>query len=229
VAADTTLDSPAVVVMAKPAAAGAVKTRLIGALTEAEAAAVHQAMLRCVLSRARHHLAGPHYLALAEPAGGWEPTALPAEASQWRHLGQGEGDLGERLKRVWRGAGAGPVVFLGVDSPDVPATALAEAGRLSADVDVAVGPAADGGYWTLAASGHHPAVLERIDWGSERVYRQTARAARAAGLRFKALPRWYDVDDAADFRALLERLQAAAEPSLRRLRDELEPICGPRL
>ena len=152
----------------------------------------------------------------------------------WRAIGQGSGDLGARMERIWRSIGGGPAVFLGVDSPDVPADALLDAVRIAFGrddgLDGAVGPAADGGYWTLASRALMPAVLREIDWGGPRVLAQTLAAAVEAGLCFKTLATWYDVDTPSDLAALRTRLagldQGPHDDALPRLRQQLDLIRG---
>ncbi|MEM0915422.1 MAG: DUF2064 domain-containing protein, partial [Planctomycetota bacterium] len=109
-------------------------------------------------------------------------------------------------------------------------------GGVEDGADAAVGPVADGGYWTLAArsADRGAALLRGIDWGSERVLDQTRAAAAAAGLRLSELDAWHDVDDADDLAALRRRLantaataDPAADPALSTLRSALDTALGP--
>ena len=221
--------APAVVVMAKPAVPGAVKSRLIGPLSAEQAAEVHAAMLSCVLERAGAHLPGEHYLALAQPAADASPltdAAAEARGLGWQVIDQGTGDLGQRLDHVWRRIGRGAVVFLGIDSPDVPAASLEQIAPALTAAEAAFGPVPDGGYWTLAARAYHPELLQGIDWGTERVQAQTRTAAAQSGLTLTPLPEWYDVDDARGLRALIDRLATTSEPALTRLSRRLETLRG---
>ncbi|MEM9253172.1 MAG: DUF2064 domain-containing protein [Planctomycetota bacterium] len=225
------------VVMAKAGEPGRVKTRLIPAIGAEAAAAVHRAMLACVLRRLADGWAGPRVLAVAG-----DPARLGAEAAGWRVVDQGDGDLGDRLERVWRGpaVGGGAVAFFGVDSPDAPAAAWRAIDRVLAGAregvgdgaEAAVGPVADGGYWTLAArsADRGAALLRGIDWGSERVLGQTRAAAAGAGLRLAELDAWHDVDDADDLAALRRRLadaDATADPALAELAAALDTALRP--
>lgn len=216
--------------MAKAGVPGRAKTRLIPAIGPEAAAAVHHAMLMCVVRRLERWWAGPRVLAMTGE--GWERAAAGlAGGGGWAVVDQGDGDLGARLERVWRGeaVGGGAVAFFGVDSPDVPAEALEAMPGALDGADAAVGPVGDGGYWTLIAAGAErgAALLEGIDWGSERVHRQTHDRAAAAGLRCVDLPAWHDVDDIADLTAMRRRLIAATEPALVELRAGLDNRLGP--
>ena len=218
-----------VLVMAKAAVPGRVKTRLTrgrGALSPDVAAAVHAAMLDTVLARLRPLVrgGGAAVLALDDPA-----LAPDAAAEQgWTVVPQGAGDLGERIARAWRHV-TGPAAVFGVDSPDVPGETLNAIAPSLVRHDPLLGPVTDGGYWTLAARDLPLALLQNIDWGTPAVYDQTHAAARAAGLTLADLPPWHDVDDAADLAALRQRLTSidpAAEPDLAALADRLNRLLG---
>jgi hypothetical protein len=223
--------SIALVVMAKPAVVGQVKTRLIGALTAHQVAAVYSAMLDCVLERVKTHIRSDcikYVLAIDYSLDNFGCTARGFNRTMawgFHPVDQGRGDLGDRMGRVWRWLGAGTVLFLGVDSPDVPISVLMTIIPTLNRAEVAVGPVSDGGYWALAASRYQGCLLRDIDWGSPRVYDQTIAAARRAGLRIATLPAWEDTDRPADLVALRERLAWATEPALQRLRARLERIC----
>jgi hypothetical protein len=142
----------------------------------------------------------------------------------YHRLEQGTGTLGQRMDRLWEARGGGPIVFLGSDSPDAPAEALASVSTRLARHEVLLGPVDDGGYWTLAARRHAPTLLADIDWGTDRVYHQSLAAAEAAGLRAAPLAPWHDVDSPEDLERLRHRLARATEPSLIRLRHRLDRV-----
>ena len=207
---------PLPVLMAKLPRRGEVKTRLVeGGMCGPEAAAeLAWAFLECTARR----LAARGPIALAASPDGTGPEmlghlGLPA-TSEVRVVDQGPGDLGERLDRVWQTVAPDrPVAFFGVDSPDVPESVLDAIPAALAQADLAIGPAHDGGYWTLAAGRYLPQVLRRIDWGSASVYDQTCQRADEAGLVRAELPRWHDVDRPEDVRALRRRLMELAGPA----------------
>lgn len=239
---DNPLQAPTTVtciVMAKAPEPGKVKTRLTlpnpavsldkhtsdaRPLDQAAAAMVHDAMLACVLQRAASVLPGPYVLAVDTP-GDWTGAY---QAAGWRVLEQGAGDLGRRMDRVWHNVGNGPAIFLGVDSPDLPADCLASIPRLLSWADVAIGESYDGGYWTIAAKRLMPQLLIGIDWKGPKVYHQTLARARRSASRVAQLPKWHDVDTPDDLLALRLRLRHVHEPALvalaRRLDEILEPL-----
>ena len=222
-----------VIVMAKPAIPGHVKTRLIGVLTASQAAAVHAAMLQCVLDRVSHwirHRSWSGVMAIDDslPRDGSRPPDDQLDLSippGWEVRAQGQGDLGERLGRVWQALGGGAVVFLGVDSPDVPIENYDQAIDALKHGDAAIGPAVDGGYWTLTGRRFDQRLVSEIDWGTAAVYDQTLRAAREAGLCVVALPIWHDVDTPGDLDALRRRIERRDDPALQRLKARLDVVC----
>lgn len=119
-------------------------------------------------------------------------------------MAQPEGDLGERM-RATMGAlfarGARAVVLMGSDVPHISAATIADACALAVqDPDALVlGPAADGGYYLIAAR-RVPDVFSGIEWGSGRVLAQTERAAAAQRLCVHYLAAMADVDTVDDLR-----------------------------
>jgi rSAM/selenodomain-associated transferase 1 len=230
---------PTVVVMAKAPVPGRVKTRLaarwtaggaggaggaVGATGAGGAAAIHDAMLRCTLDRTRQWL-GPRCDGLVlciDRLGTTEPVEV---GPPWRVVPQGDGDLGRRMATVWAQIGGGAVIFLGGDSPDVPADVLRGAVDALGRAPVVIGPAADGGYWLLGARTYQPRLLHGIDWGGPAVYDETLARAAESGLPVNLLPPWTDVDEPADLDALRDRLRDQDEPALASLHERLSAIC----
>jgi uncharacterized protein len=184
----------------KPARAGRVKTRLIGDLTAAEAAALHAAFLEDLLARLR---GGDFELRLA-----WALDAdeeVPAETVPgFRQSGD---DLGERLYRALLAAAseAGAVAAVGSDHPTLPLESVQRAfERVEAGVDVVLGPAYDGGYYLIAlrSGAVFRRLFQEIDWSTERVLSATLARCRELGLRVELLPEAADVDTPEDLRRL---------------------------
>jgi glycosyltransferase A (GT-A) superfamily protein (DUF2064 family) len=86
---------------------------------------------------------------------------------------------------------------------------LVEAARaLAAPGDrLVLGPAADGGYYLIGLKHLHRRLFEDIAWSTERVFRQTIERARELGLDTVTLRRWYDIDDVASLRVLVDELR----------------------
>jgi rSAM/selenodomain-associated transferase 1 len=219
----------AFVVISKYPTPGRVKTRLTPELSPEQAAAVHRTFLLHLVRRLGD-LAPAELFVCYDP-----PDAQTAMADLLCDLGpptllpQVSGDLGHRL------AGAagevlrrhGRVVIVAVDSPDLPDGHLRRAADMTADADVSLGLASDGGYWCLGLRAEvNPEKLLHggIDWSTDRAAAQTLRNARALGYRTLTDCQWDDVDQPEDLRCLLKRLAASADAADARLLSELRRV-----
>jgi hypothetical protein len=198
----------AVAVMAKAPRVGAVKTRLVPPLSEAEAAELSGCFIRDIADNIvaagrstpiRGHIA-------YSPSGseavfrGLLPSAFRLLPPRHDGLGFGLADAAEDLLA----AGYGSVCLVNADSPTLPTSILVEAAQtLQRPGDrVVVGPAEDGGYYCIGLKDRHLRLFEDIDWSTERVFGQTLERAYEIGLEAVVLPTWYDVDDLASLRRL---------------------------
>lgn len=188
----------------KPARAGRVKTRLIGDLTPAQAAALHTAFLGDLLDRLR---GGDFELTLAWALDPEDPVPdgpLPGVRQE------GDG-LGERLYRAlsWAAREAGSVMALGSDHPTVSLSTIHRAFEAVEDrVPVAIGPAEDGGYYLIAlrSDSVHCRIFKDVDWSTERVLPQTLERCREVGVEVELMPLAMDVDTPDDLRRLASRM-----------------------
>ena len=198
--------SNALVLFMKAPRPGTVKTRLTPRFSNAEAAELYRAFIRDTLHLARQVSGASLYV-------GWTPddgraelqAALGDPKVNW--FGQRGADLGDRLSNAFAMLfenETAKTVVLGGDSPLLPPAYVEEAYHSLDSHDVVLGPAADGGYYLiglrrgLEAAGRYGSLFESIDWGTERVLRQTRTAIRRCGLACHELPPWYDVDHPAD-------------------------------
>ena len=180
------------------------KTRLIGPLTPAQAAEIHQAFLDDLLERLRE---GSFDLRLAWALDSEEPVPegpLPG-------VRQEGADLGERPYRALAGAAEEAlfVAALGSDHPTLPLEIVHEAFvRLEAGADVVLGPAEDGGYYLIAlrAAAVAPRLFEGIAWSTPQVFPETVERCRELALRLDLLPEASDVDTPEDLRRLTLRM-----------------------
>jgi hypothetical protein len=117
-------------------------------------------------------------------------------------IAQPEGTLGERMRSAFArlfDAGARAVAVIGSDLPEMrPAIVTSAFEMLERDpAALVIGPAADGGYYLMAAT-HVPNVFEGIEWGTADVLAQTRRAAAASGLACVCVDPLADVDTPGD-------------------------------
>lgn len=131
----------------------------------------------------------------------------PAECASADFVtGQGEGDLGQRMKRLSERLAAGPLVYIGSDAPEV-VTADIEAAFEALDTsDAVLGPALDGGYWLIgfnqAQRQHLP--FKGVRWSTPHTRADTL--SNLAGKRVMMLRELEDVDDGASYRRWRQRM-----------------------
>jgi uncharacterized protein len=107
------------------------------------------------------------------------PDRARRHARQWRRgievFGQGDGDLGQRMRNAITGAPRGPVVLVGSDIPAIGPYHIATAFRLLGTHDLVFGPAADGGFWLVGARRrpHLPFLFHRVRWSSPQALADT--------------------------------------------------------
>lgn len=205
------------VIFTKPALPGRVKTRLVGALSSHQAAALHNAFLADLCARFSS-CDYPVWLAWALEAGEEIPAASFPGFQQ-----EGE-DLGERqLRALLRAASCHALaVVVGSDHPTLSDDRVSQAfDLLQAGEDLVLGPARDGGYYLLGA---RPEALcaelfANVSWSTDQVLKEMLANAARLGLSPRLLPEERDVDIAADLEWLAERLsrETAACPETRSL------------
>ncbi len=207
-----------VIVMAKAPRAGEAKTRLAPPLTLAESAHLAGCFAQDTVALARG-LAPQVMVAYAPDDARALLTPLLPDGLLW--TAQRGPDLGARITGAIADAaaqGCAPFLVLGTDSPTLPREYARAALRALTvgEADIALGPTEDGGYYLLGLS-HPPAaeLFQEIVWSSAQVYQQTAANAACLGLRLAELPRWYDVDTAADLMRLREELASNKEARAR--------------
>lgn len=188
-------EGPRIIVFAKRPRAGEVKTRLAVDLGPEAALDVYVELLADVLTRLCADARWRVELAVS-------PDAAVDDASAWPvptpRFAQGPGDLGERMARVLAQARPdAPVLIVGSDVPGLGAPEAAAAFTAMRSADLVLGPAPDGGYWSIGARRPPPAGLfADVRWSTEHARADTLR--NAAGLDVAVLDLWLeDVDDLA--------------------------------
>lgn len=189
---------PLVAVFARAPVAGRVKTRLIPAIGATRAAKLHARLVRAAVRTARAAHCGPVELHASEPHSFFAFAGAPVRL-------QRGADLGDRMHhavacglRRHRG-----VILIGSDAPALRPHDLRQAARLlHAGYDAVLSPAEDGGYALIALSRVSPSLFREIAWGTSLVWAQTVARLEAAGYRWRAVRKVWDVDRPEDLRRL---------------------------
>ena len=190
-------------IFAKEPVPGKVKTRLAATVGAATAARLATAFLKDTISLV-HTVDVTTVIAWS---GAFE--SAPRRVEVWA---QGEGDLGERIERMFfRALSRSPwAIALGADSPGLPPAYLRAAVEELRTHDAVIGPAHDGGYYLLGVSRCEPALLADIAWSAPSTRTQTVDRLVARGYQVATVGSWFDVDDANDLVRLTRLLREGA-------------------
>jgi rSAM/selenodomain-associated transferase 1 len=186
----------ALLVFAKAPVPGQVKTRLIPALGADGAARLAKQLIERALNTASAAEFSSLQLWCAPDADHPALQALARQHGATLHVQQGA-DLGARMHAALNSAlrDHDRALLIGTDCPDLSADDLqAMAGELRHGNDVALIPAADGGYVMVGMTQPHAELFDAVDWGTSRVLAQTTDRANAAGLRLCVGPQRHDID-----------------------------------
>ncbi|MDQ3885887.1 MAG: glycosyltransferase [Actinomycetota bacterium] len=190
--------STTILVLAKTPVPGQVKTRLCPPATPGEAARIAAASLLDTLDTTRGWctvVALTGSLADAQ----WRIEVREALA-RCRVVPQRGSTFAARLIAAHTDAGGnGPVIQIGMDTPQLDRELLDEAGRALESCEAVLGPARDGGWWALGVHDpRHARVLAEVPMSTPDTGALTLRALRALGLRVTLLPELSDVDTMED-------------------------------
>lgn len=188
----------AILVFCKPPVAGRVKTRLIGALSAREAAAVHAACAWDTVAMVNGVRGAEKWLYVAADRAAARRTATRLGISRnWKVVMQRGADLGERMRNAMEEqlrAGAAKAVIIGTDSPWMGRARIERALQLLDKSEIVLGPSEDGGYYLIAARQVVPKIFSGIRWGTPEVFPKTLQALRATRTTFRLLKRDFDLD-----------------------------------
>lgn len=212
-------DECVLLVFAKAPVLGAVKTRLCPPLSQQQALELYRRLLWRSLETAVSAGLGPVELCCAPDIGG------PFFDTCRVHFGlqlkaQEPGDLGVKMRSALEAAltRADRAILIGTDCPAITASYLRTAARaLTADNNIVLGPAEDGGYGLVGVTRMVADIFTDIPWGTALVMNATVGRLRANGGLWRELPPIWDVDRPED----LARL--ARDPQLKHLTKGIVP------
>lgn len=218
----------ALIVFAKPPVPGRVKTRLTPVLTPDEAARLYRAFLHDALDQYRA-LGVDVRLYLSPAENGVPALDVPAGIACFEQQG---GGLAARMRAAFADTFAAAytrVAIIGTDHPTLPSAFVEQAfAALDASASVCIGPSTDGGYYLLGMNAFYPQLFDGMTYSHDRVFADTLRRAAQTGAHLTVLPRWYDVDEPADVRRMLDDL-AEVPARARRTRAVVEELGLARL
>ncbi|MBO9534798.1 MAG: DUF2064 domain-containing protein [Solirubrobacteraceae bacterium] len=186
-------------VIAKEPVPGRVKTRLTPPCTPQHAAMIAEAALRDTFAAVMAAPALRRICVLDGSPGAW----LPAGVDVMPQVG---GGLDERLAAAF-GAVDGPMFLIGMDTPQITASVLANAAETLASpggFDAVLGMTHDGGYWGIGLRhGHDPDLIRGVPMSRDDTGAQQLDRLLAKGLTVDLrLPVLTDVDHFAEARTV---------------------------
>jgi len=185
---------PAILVIAKDPQPGRSKTRLCPPCSPEQAAGLAAAALQDTLDVVTSVPAERRILVLDGDGRRWQRPG-------WQLIPQRGGGLDERLANAFADV-RGPALLVGMDTPQLTAALLIEGQRALASFDAVLGPAQDGGYWSVGLRCGHPDAFAGVPMSSESTLRHQRARFSQLGLRTHEQPRLRDVDTIADAHAV---------------------------
>jgi uncharacterized protein len=189
-------------IMAKSPRAGQVKRRLGASLGPVAACRIYRACVAHTLRRLGADSRWHTSLAVTPDrdvaARFWPPVAGSRRVARF---GQGAGDLGQRMQRLFARLPPGPAIIVGTDIPSLRPSHLAHAFRLLGANDAVLGPAQDGGFWLvgLRRLPNLRAPFSGVRWSSPHALADTLANLRGRRVAYAAT--LADIDTEADLRA----------------------------
>ncbi len=190
------MPSVALLVIAKEPLPGRAKTRLTPPCTDAEAASLAAAALMDTIDVVACTPAGRRILVFDGDPRGFLRDGFELRAQR----GQG---LGERLAAAFEDVG-GPALLVGMDTPQLTSRLLQKGMRALTQpgVDAVLGPALDGGYWSVGFSASAPGAFADVPMSRDcTLARQRGRLAEL-GLAVHEQAALRDVDTIQDARVV---------------------------
>lgn len=188
-----------VLLVAKAPVPGQVKTRLGDRIGHDAAASLAAAALLDTLQACRESGAEGHLSLAGDLRDAVEGAAIAAALDGWTITPQRGDGFAERLVHAHADAGPGPVVQIGMDTPQVTAADLVAVLVGLEAHDAVLAPATDGGWWALAR--RDPDVvrhLAQVEMSTARTCTDTRLALELAGCRVGDAAPLTDVDTTAD-------------------------------
>lgn len=187
--------------MARVPVAGRVKTRLARGAGVSESLRFYRSTSRAVIGRLGRQPFWQTFISVT-PDRDRASRVWPVHIAR---IGQGTGDLGDRMQRPMRSLPPGPVCVVGTDIPEMAPSHVRHAFRLLGRHDAVFGPATDGGFW-LVGLRRRPRVIDpygSVHWSTADTLKTVLRNLRDRGsLDVGLAATLQDVDETSDLAAV---------------------------
>ncbi len=174
---------------------GKVKTRLAATIGDSEAVEVYKNLIAHTSSFTEKLpiVKIVFYSDYIEENDMWSETVLKAK--------QKGSTLGERMSNAFTEVfrmGYSKAVMIGSDCPGLTEEIINEAYKQLDKKDIVIGPAYDGGYYSLAMKVNHQQLFENIQWSTNTVLDATIAICAHLNLSYHLLPVLHDIDEEKD-------------------------------
>jgi len=186
----------ALLIFAKNAEKGKVKTRLASTIGNEAALAVYNQLLSHTVAITGNLPRDKFvfYSSRIECEDVWDDKLY------FKQLQKGN-DLGERMNNAFAASfkkSYDSVVIIGTDCPELNEAIVMKAFAFLRFNDVIIGPAEDGGYYLLGMKQLHSKLFENIRWSTSTVLADTIEICKSHNLTHTLLPTLHDVDEEKD-------------------------------
>lgn len=199
-------------ILMKFPAPGRVKTRLAREIGAESAAELYRLITEKIMENT--HPGDSSYERIVF----YTPENMKDEFGKWfpgeTLLPQRGNDLGEIMANSLRDlfdSGAAKAVITGSDIPSLDRDVVGQAFMELDYADVAVGPAADGGYYLIGMKALHEDIFRGIPWGSGTVFHETVSAIGRLGLTYRTVSPLSDLDTVEDLHRMKSPLHGEQE------------------
>ena len=123
------------------------------------------------------------------------------------YIVQASGSLGHRLENAFSTQftrGAGKVLIVASDVPDISSSIIVEAFRSLDNHEIVIGPCHDGGYYLIGMKKLHRDIFNGIPWSTSQVYTHTLANIKKLDISLCQLPSLYDIDTEEDLHQWLK-------------------------
>lgn len=181
----------AIIVFQKHPKAGSVKTRLAVTIGAKKAANLYTLLIR----HTHQQLSGLEAEIFVFHKGPISTETYPKKG--YHFYPQEAGDLGDKMQKAFQQVfklGFEQILIIGTDCYELKSDHLRQAFDTLGHKDLALGPAADGGYYLLGLKKPCVTLFQGISWSTDSVLQQTLEKAKQQSLSFELLEKLRDVD-----------------------------------
>lgn len=184
------------IIFVKNPVLGKAKTRLAATIGDEKALAIYKLLLEKTRSETLNLDTDKvvYYSDYVEDSDLWDNGV-------YQKAVQSQGDLGQKISAAFHHAfqqGYVRVCIIGSDCYDMTQDHLEEAFEMLKTKNTIIGPAEDGGYYTIGMSSYIPALFEQKEWSTETVGSDTIADFKKLRLDYHILDTLNDIDTESD-------------------------------